>query len=124
PTAVLTPDEITELLKIMKVLVSEGKSIILITHKLDEIRAVADRVTVIRRGKSIETVDVAGATNDDLVEWMVGRSVSFKTEKIAANPKEVVLSIENLVINENRGIPAVKNLSLEVRAGEIVGIAG
>ncbi|MGT2741697.1 ABC transporter ATP-binding protein [Streptococcus plurextorum] len=124
PTAVLTPDEIAELLKIMKVLVSEGKSIILITHKLDEIRAVADRVTVIRRGKSIETVEVAGATNDDLAEWMVGRSVSFKTEKIAANPKEVVLSIENLVVNENRGIPAVKNLSLEVRAGEIVGIAG
>ena len=124
PTAVLTPDEITELLKIMKVLVSEGKSIILITHKLDGIRAVADRVTVIRRGKSIETVEVAGATNDDLAEWMVGRSVSFKTEKIAANPKEVILSIENLVVNENRGIPAVKNLSLEVRAGEIVGIAG
>ena len=124
PTAVLTPDEITELLKIMKVLVSEGKSIILITHKLDEIRAVADRVTVIRRGTSIETVEVAGATNDDLAEWMVGRSVSFKTEKIAANPKEVILSIENLVVNENRGIPAVKNLSLEVRAGEIVGIAG
>lgn len=124
PTAVLTPDEITELLKIMKVLVSEGKSIILITHKLDEIRAVADRVTVIRRGKSIETVEVAGATNDDLAEWMVGRSVSFKTEKIAASPKEVILSIENLVVNENRGIPAVKNLSLEVRAGEIVGIAG
>lgn len=118
------PTEITELLKIMKVLVSEGKSIILITHKLDEIRAVADRVTVIRRGKSIETVEVAGATNDDLAEWMVGRSVSFKTEKIAANPKEVILSIENLVVNENRGIPAVKNLSLEVRAGEIVGIAG
>lgn len=124
PTAVLTRDEITELLKIMKVLVSEGKSIILITHKLDEIRAVADRVTVIRRGKSIETVEVAGATNDDLAEWMVGRSVSFKTEKIAASPKEVILSIENLVVNENRGIPAVKNLSLEVRAGEIVGIAG
>lgn len=124
PTAVLTPAEITELLKIMKVLVAEGKSIILITHKLDEIRAVADRVTVIRRGKSIETVEVAGATNDDLAEWMVGRSVSFKTEKIAPNPKEVILSIENLVVNENRGIPAVKNLSLEVRAGEIVGIAG
>lgn len=124
PTAVLTPDEIAELLKIMKVLVSEGKSIILITHKLDEIRAVADRVTVIRRGKSIETVEVAGATNDDLAEWMVGRSVSFKTQKIAANPKDVILSVENLVVNENRGIPAVKNLSLEVRAGEIVGIAG
>lgn len=124
PTAVLTPAEIAELLKIMKKLIEEGKSIILITHKLDEIRAVADRVTVIRRGKSIETVDVAGATNEDLAEWMVGRSVSFKTEKIASNPKEVILSIKDLVVNENRGIPAVKGLSLDVRAGEVVGIAG
>lgn len=124
PTAVLTPDEITELLKIMKVLVSEGKSIILITHKLDEIRAVSDRVTVIRRGKSIKTVEIEGATNDDLAEWMVGRSVSFKTEKIASVPKEVILSVKDLVVNENRGIPAVKGLSLDVRAGEIVGIAG
>ncbi|HEM4129313.1 TPA: ABC transporter ATP-binding protein [Streptococcus suis] len=124
PTAVLTPAEIAELLKIMKKLIEEGKSIILITHKLDEIRAVADRVTVIRRGKSIETVDVAGATNEDLAEWMVGRSVSFKTEKIVSNPKEVILSIKDLVVNENRGIPAVKGLNLEVRAGEVVGIAG
>ena len=124
PTAVLTPAEITELLKIMKALVQEGKSIILITHKLDEIRAVADTVTVIRRGKSIETVAVAGATNQDLAEWMVGRSVSFKTEKVAADPKEVILSIKDLVVNENRGIPAVKGLSLDVRAGEVVGIAG
>lgn len=124
PTAVLTPAEITELLKIMKALVQEGKSIILITHKLDEIRAVADTVTVIRRGKSIETVEVAGATNQDLAEWMVGRSVSFKTEKVAADPKEVILSIKDLVVNENRGIPAVKGLSLDVRAGEVVGIAG
>ncbi|MCK3941332.1 ABC transporter ATP-binding protein [Streptococcus suis] len=124
PTAVLTPAEIAELLKIMKKLIEEGKSIILITHKLDEIRAVADRVTVIRRGKSIETVDVAGATNEDLAEWMVGRSVSFKTEKIASNPKEVILSIKDLVVNENRGIPAVKGLNLDVRAGEVVGIAG
>ncbi|NQI70023.1 ABC transporter ATP-binding protein [Streptococcus suis] len=124
PTAVLTPAEIAELLKIMKKLIEEGKSIILITHKLDEIRAVADRVTVIRRGKSIETVDVAGATNEDLAEWMVGRSVSFKTEKIPSNPKEVILSIKDLVVNENRGIPAVKGLNLEVRAGEVVGIAG
>ncbi|NQJ67787.1 ABC transporter ATP-binding protein [Streptococcus suis] len=124
PTAVLTPAEIAELLKIMKKLIEEGKSIILITHKLDEIRAVANRVTVIRRGKSIETVDVAGATNEDLAEWMVGRSVSFKTEKIPSNPKEVILSIKDLVVNENRGIPAVKGLNLEVRAGEVVGIAG
>ncbi|VNF24604.1 ABC transporter ATP-binding protein [Streptococcus pneumoniae] len=124
PTAVLTPSEIDELMAIMKNLVKEGKSIILITHKLDEIRAVSDRVTVIRRGKSIETVEIAGVTNADLAEMMVGRSVSFKTEKQASKPKEVVLSIKDLVVNENRGVPAVKNLSLDVRAGEIVGIAG
>ena len=124
PTAVLTPSEIDELMAIMKNLVKEGKSIILITHKLDEIRAVSDRVTVIRRGKSIETVEIAGATNADLAEMMVGRSVSFKTEKQDAQPKEVILSIQDLVVKENRGVPAVKNLSLDVRAGEIVGIAG
>ena len=124
PTAVLTPAEIDELMIIMKSLVKEGKSIILITHKLDEIRAVSDRVTVIRRGKSIETVEIAGATNQDLAEMMVGRSVSFTTEKNPPQPKEVILSIKDLVVNENRGIPAVKNLSLDVRAGEIVGIAG
>ena len=124
PTAVLTPSEIEELMTIMKNLANEGKSIILITHKLDEIRAVSDRVTVIRRGKSIETVEIGGATNQDLAEMMVGRSVSFKTEKGPSQPKEVVLSIENLVVNENRGVPAVKNLSLELRAGEVVGIAG
>lgn len=124
PTAVLTPAEIEELMTIMKNLANEGKSIILITHKLDEIRAVSDRVTVIRRGKSIETVEIGGATNQDLAEMMVGRSVSFKTEKGPSQPKEVVLSIENLVVNENRGVPAVKNLSLELRAGEVVGIAG
>ena len=124
PTAVLTPAEILELMDIMKTLVKEGKSIILITHKLDEIRAVADRVTVIRRGKSIQTVSIEGATNKDLAEMMVGRSVSFVTEKEEAQPKEVVLQISDLVVNENRGVPAVKELSLDVRAGEIVGIAG
>lgn len=124
PTAVLTPAEILELMDIMKTLVKEGKSIILITHKLDEIRAVADRVTVIRRGKSIQTVGIEGATNNDLAEMMVGRSVSFVTEKEEAQPKEVVLQISDLVVNENRGVPAVKELSLDVRAGEIVGIAG
>ena len=124
PTAVLTPAEILELMDIMKTLVKEGKSIILITHKLDEIRAVADRVTVIRRGKSIQTVSIEGATNKDLAEMMVGRSVSFVTEKEEAQPKEVVLQISDLVVNENRGVPAVKELSIDVRAGEIVGIAG
>ncbi|MCR8967302.1 ABC transporter ATP-binding protein [Streptococcus zalophi] len=124
PTAVLTPSEIQELMEIMRNLTKEGKSIILITHKLDEIRAVADRVTVIRRGKSIQTVDVAGATSKDLAEMMVGRSVSFKTEKSPSQPTDVILSIKDLVVNENRGVPAVKGLSLDVRRGEIVGIAG
>ncbi|EHJ57448.1 hypothetical protein HMPREF9318_00499 [Streptococcus urinalis FB127-CNA-2] len=124
PTAVLTPAEIKELMSIMKNLVKEGKSIVLITHKLDEIRTVADRVTVIRRGKSIETVDVAGATSQELAEMMVGRSVSFVTEKSASQPKETVLEINNLEVDENRGVLAVKGLSLDVRAGEIVGIAG
>ena len=124
PTAVLTPAEILELMDIMKTLVKEGKSIILITHKLDEIRAVADRVTVIRRGKSIETVSIEGVSNKDLAEMMVGRSVSFVTEKEEAKPKDVVLQISDLIVNENRGVPAVKALSLDVHAGEIVGVAG
>ena len=124
PTAVLTPAEILELMDIMKTLVKEGKSIILITHKLDEIRAVADRVTVIRRGKSIETVSIEGVSNKDLAEMMVGRSVSFVTEKEEAKPKDVVLQISDLIVNENRGVPAVKELFLDVHAGEIVGVAG
>ena len=124
PTAVLTPAEILELMDIMKTLVKEGKSIILVTHKLDEIRAVADRVTVIRRGKSIETVSIEGVSNKDLAEMMVGRSVSFVTEKEEAKPKDVVLQISDLIVNENRGVPAVKELSLDVHAGEIVGVAG
>ena len=110
PTAVLTPAEILELMEI--------------THKLDEIRAVADRVTVIRRGKSIETVSIEGVSNKDLAEMMVGRSVSFVTEKEEAKPKDVVLQISDLIVNENRGVPAVKELSLDVHAGEIVGVAG
>jgi ABC-type uncharacterized transport system ATPase subunit len=124
PTAVLTPQEIEELIAIMHGLVKEGKSIILITHKLDEIKAVADRCTVIRRGKGIGTVNVKDVSSQQLADMMVGRSVSFKTDKKAANPQEVVLSVENLVVKENRGLEAVKNLSLEVRAGEVLGIAG
>ena len=124
PTAVLTPAEIDELMAILKRLVKEGKSIILITHKLDEIRAVADRVTVIRRGKSIETTDVLGKSNQELAEMMVGHSVSFTTAKTPATPKEVVLDISDLIVNESRGAQAVKGLNLQVRAGEVVGIAG
>lgn len=124
PTAVLTPQEIDELMEIMRGLVAEGKSIILITHKLDEIKKVADRCTVIRRGQSIDTVDVKDVSSQQLADMMVGRSVSFKTDKKPANPKEVVLSIEDLVVKESRGLEAVKHLSLDVRAGEVVGIAG
>lgn len=124
PTAVLTPQEIEELAKIMQGLVQEGKSIILITHKLDEIKAVADRCTVIRRGKGIGTVNVADVNSQELADMMVGRSVSFKTDKKVADPQEVVLAVDNLVVKENRGLTAVKGLSLEVRAGEVLGIAG
>lgn len=124
PTAVLTPQEIDELILIMKGLVKEGKSIILITHKLDEIKSVADRVTVIRKGKSIDTVDVKSTSKQEMADMMVGRSVLFKTTKQAASPKETVLEINNLVVKESRGLEAVKGLNLTVRAGEIVGIAG
>lgn len=124
PTAVLTPQEIEDLIAIMHGLVKEGKSIIIITHKLDEIKKVADRCTVIRRGKSIDTVNVKEVSSQQLADMMVGRSVSFRTEKQEAHPQEVILAIENLVVKENRGIEAVRGLNLEVRAGEIVGIAG
>lgn len=124
PTAVLTPFEITDLLEIMKRLIAEGKSIILITHKLDEIRAISDRVTIIRHGKVIDTLMTKAVSSQELADMMVGRSVSFKTEKEPATPKEVVLDIRQLVVNENRGVAAVKDLSLSVRAGEIVGVAG
>ncbi|WP_373862076.1 ABC transporter ATP-binding protein [Enterococcus florum] len=124
PTAVLTPQEIDELIEIMNGLVSEGKSIILITHKLDEIKKVADRCSVIRRGRYIGTVDVKEVSSQQLADMMVGRSVSFKTDKKAAVPGETVLSIKDLVVKESRGLEAVKKLSLDVRRGEVVGIAG
>ena len=124
PSAVLTPQEIDELSKIMRSLIAEGKSIILITHKLKEIKAVADRCTVIRRGKTIGTVDVASTSQLQMAEMMVGRNVSFKVEKEASKPAEVVLKLEGLSVNNNKNCPALKQFSLEVRAGEIVGIAG
>jgi len=124
PTAVLTPQEIDELIMTMKELVKEGKSIIIITHKLDEIKKVADRCTVIRRGKSIDTVNVKDVSSQQLADLMVGRSVSFKTEKEPADPKEVILSVQDLHVKDNRGLEAIKGLDLDVRAGEVVGIAG
>lgn len=124
PTAVLTPKEIDELMKIMRNLISEGKSIIIITHKLKEIKAVADRCTVIRRGKSIGTVDVATSTEQSLAEMMVGRHVSFTVDKTKSTPGDLVLKINSISVKSNRNILGLKNFSLEVRAGEILGIAG
>jgi general nucleoside transport system ATP-binding protein len=124
PTAVLTPQEIKELINIMKTLIKEGKSIILITHKLKEIMEVADRCTVIRKGKGIGTVNVSETNPNELANLMVGREVVFKTEKINSNPKQDVLLVKDLVVKDTRGITVVNNLSLSVRAGEIVGIAG
>lgn len=124
PTASLTPQEITELIEIMKKLISEGKSIILITHKLKEIMEVADRVTVIRRGKALKTLNVSDTNPTELASLMVGRDVVFKTEKKPANPQEVVLQVDNLVVKDYRGVEKVKDLSLSVRRGEILGIAG
>lgn len=124
PTAVLTPQEIDDLMLTLRALADEGKSIIIITHKLDEIKKVADRCTVIRRGESIDTVDVATTTSKELADMMVGRSVNFRTEKTEANPSEVMLAVENLVVKNERGLDAVRNLSFTVRKGEIVGIAG
>lgn len=124
PTAVLTPSEIDELISIMKNMTKEGKSIILITHKLREIKESANRCTVIRRGKYIGTVDVKDATEADMAKMMVGREVSFKVEKDEAKPKDIVVKIENLSVNNNKKVLGLKNFSLDIRAGEIVGIAG
>ena len=124
PTAVLTPQEIDELMNIMKNLASEGKSIILITHKLDEIKRVADRCTIIRRGKFISVVDVATTSVNDMAAMMVGRPVSFKVDKAPKTPGETVLDVENLNVLNNKGVLGVKDFSLSVHRGEIVGIAG
>ncbi|MCM3160564.1 ABC transporter ATP-binding protein [Metabacillus litoralis] len=124
PTAVLTPQEIKELIQILKTLIKEGKSIILITHKLKEIMEVCDRVTVIRKGEGIGTVNVADTNPNELASLMVGREVSFKTEKTPAKPKEDVLTINDLIVKDNRQVAMVNSLNLSVRAGEIVGVAG
>ncbi|WP_440898133.1 ABC transporter ATP-binding protein [Amphibacillus sp. Q70] len=124
PTAVLTPQEITELMNIMRSLIDEGISIILITHKLKEIVDVCDRCTVIRKGEGIATVDVKDTTKDELASLMVGRKVEFKTEKTEAVPKEEVLTIKDLEVKDSRQAMMVKGLNLSVKAGEIVGIAG
>ena len=124
PTADLTPQEIDELIKIMKNLINEGKSIIIITHKLKEIKAAADRCTVIRRGRYIGTVDVKTTSEAEMAKMMVGREVSFKVNKKPAKPGDVVLDIKNLSVKNNKKVLGLKDFSIDVRAGEIVGIAG
>ncbi|MEG0077194.1 ABC transporter ATP-binding protein [Anaerorhabdus sp.] len=124
PTAVLTPQEIEELIAIMKSLAAEGKTIILITHKLKEIKAVADKCTVLRRGKWIAEVEVAKTSEKEMAELMVGREVDFKIHKPEIQLGNKVLEIKDLCVKNSRGTRAVENFTLSVSAGEIVGIAG
>lgn len=124
PTAVLTPAEIQELVVIINNLTAEGKSIIIITHKLHEIKQVADYCTIIRRGAFIDRVEVATVSEQELAAKMVGRDVSFRVDKERVNRGERALSIANLVVRDNRGIAAVDGLNLELYHSEILGIAG
>lgn len=125
PTAVLTPQEIDELMKIMKNLVAEGKSILFITHKLNEIMAVADRCSVLRKGKYIGTVEIKDTTKEELSEMMVGRQVKFEVDKDEAIPGDVVLDVDKLCVESKiHKKLAVKDVSFQVHAGEIVCIAG
>ena len=125
PTAVLTPQEIDELMEIMRNLRAEGKSILFISHKLNEIMSVADRVTVLRRGKYIGTVDVKDVTKEDLSRMMVGRDVQMVVDKEPAKPGDVILKVENMTVaSKMHSNNAVKNVSFEVHEGEIVCIAG
>ena len=125
PTAVLTPQEIEELMKIMRGLAAEGKSILFITHKLNEIKEVADRCTVLRKGKCVATVQVADVTKEELSEMMVGRKVSFTVDKRPSRPGRPLLEVEGLTVKSGHGNKhAVNNISFKARAGEILCIAG
>lgn len=125
PTAVLTPQEIDELMKIMKNLAAEGKSILFITHKLNEIMAIADRCSVLRKGKYIGTVEIKDTTKEELSEMMVGRQVKFEVDKDEAVPGDVVLDVDKLCVESKiHKKLAVKDVSFQVHAGEIVCIAG
>src|SRR5580765_5524622 len=124
PTAVLTPQEATELFAIIRSVQADGKSIIFISHKLNEVLAIGDRTTVLRRGKQVETLPCAGATQDSLARAMVGRDVLLRVQKPAATPGEPLLEVSGLTVHDDRGLVKVKDVALTVRAGEIVGIAG
>ena len=125
PTAVLTPQEIDELMKIMKNFAAEGKSILFITHKLNEIMAVADRCTVLRKGKYVGTVDIKDTNKEELSKMMVGRDVNFKVDKTDAKPSETILSVKDVCVQSKLGgHDSVSNVSFDVKAGEIVCLAG
>ncbi|WP_333792035.1 ABC transporter ATP-binding protein [Muricomes intestini] len=124
PTAVLTPQEIDDLISIMNNLAKDGKAIIIITHKLKEIKASSDICTIIRRGRYIDTLLVKGVTENELATLMVGHEVKLVVDKTPANAGEVVFEIKDLIVKNDRKLDAVKGLSLQVRKGEIVGIAG
>ena len=124
PTAVLTPQEANELFAIVNSLKEDGKSIIFISHKLNEVLEIADRITVLRRGQTIETVPREGATEQSLAKAMVGRDVLLRVDKAPAHPGEVMLSVEDLHVVDERGIEKVRGVSFDVHAGEVVGIAG
>jgi ABC-type uncharacterized transport system ATPase subunit len=124
PTAVLTPQEAAELFEILRTLTREGLSIVFISHKLNEVLDIADRITVLRRGKLIETLAARGATEEGLARLMVGREVLLRVDKTAANPGKPLLEVEDLNVRDDRGVAKVRNVGFEVRAGEIVAIAG
>jgi general nucleoside transport system ATP-binding protein len=124
PTAVLTPQEAAELFEILRRLTREGISVIFITHKLNEVLEIADRITVLRRGKAVETIPREGATEAGLARSMVGREVLLRVEKKPATPGEPLLVVEDLLVRDDRGLDAVRGVTFDVRAGEIVGIAG
>jgi ABC-type uncharacterized transport system ATPase subunit len=124
PTAVLTPQEAGELFSIIRSLQADGKSIIFISHKLGEVLEIADRITVLRRGKTVETVPREGATEESLARAMVGRDVLLRVEKEPAHPADSLLEVDDLWVRDDRGIEQVRGVSFSVRAGEVVGIAG
>ncbi|WP_317620694.1 ABC transporter ATP-binding protein [Actinoplanes sp. KI2] len=123
PTAVLTPQETDELLAVMRGLAETGKSIVFITHKLREVKAIADRITVIRRGRTVGTA-TPDTSEEELAALMVGRDVNLEVSKTPAEPGREVLKISGLVVDDDRGVRAVDGVDVEVRAGEVLGIAG
>ena len=124
PTAVLTPQEVEQLLDILRRLTGEGKSVVFISHKLYEVLAVSDRITVLRDGSFIDTVNASEISREELACMMVGRDVLLRVDKEPARPGDVVLKVENLSAVDDRRLAAVCDVSLEVRSGEILGIAG